>query len=132
MKALDPAARRAAERRGRRSEMLAGVVLMLKGYRILGRRVRTRAGEIDLIARSPSGILCFIEVKAREMGETAMQAVLPRQQMRIARAAEQYLSQRPALGAKGVRFDVVTLGARGFPRHLPDAWRPEDWRRNGA
>jgi putative endonuclease len=132
MRTLDPSARRAAERRGRRSELLAGLVLMLKGYRILGRRVRTHAGEIDLIARSPSGIVCFVEVKAREIGETAIQSIRPHQQMRIARAAEQYLSQRPALGAKGVRFDVVTLGARGFPRHLPDAWRPEDWRRSGA
>lgn len=132
MRTLDPAARRAAERLGRRSELLAGLVLMLKGYRILGRRVRTHAGEIDLIARSPSGIVCFVEVKAREMGETAIQSIRPHQQMRIARAAEQYLLQRPALGAKGVRFDVVTLGARGFPRHLPDAWRPEDWRRSGA
>jgi putative endonuclease len=132
MEARDPAARKAAERRGRRSELLAGLVLMLKGYRILGRRVRTHVGEIDLIARSPSGIVCFVEVKAREMGETAIQSIRPHQQMRIARAAEQYLSQRPALGAKGVRFDVVTLGGRGLPRHLPDAWRPEDWRRTGA
>jgi putative endonuclease len=132
MRTLDPTTRRAAERLGRRSELLAGLVLMLKGYRILGRRVRTRAGEIDLIARSPSGIVCFVEVKAREVGETAIQSIRPHQQMRIARAAEQYLSQRPALVAKGVRFDVVTLGARGFPRHLPDAWRPEDWRRSGA
>ena len=57
--------KKAAERRGRRSELWAALLLMAKGYRILGRRVRTHAGEIDLIARAPSGLVCFIEVKAR-------------------------------------------------------------------
>jgi putative endonuclease len=127
MKPVDPA-RKAAERRGRRSELLASLMLILKGYRILARRVRTRAGEIDLIARSPGGILCFVEVKARELGETALVAVRARQQMRIARAAEFYIAQRPQLARKGVRFDVIALGAKGFPRHLPGAFSPEDWR----
>ncbi|HEY1961152.1 MAG TPA: YraN family protein [Rhizomicrobium sp.] len=127
MKPVDPA-RKAAERRGRRSELLASLMLILKGYRILARRVRTRAGEIDLIARSPGGILCFVEVKARELGETALVAVRARQQMRIARAAEFYIAQRPQLARKGVRFDVIALGATGFPRHLPGAFSPEDWR----
>ena len=116
--------RRDAERRGRRGEFFATLILMLKDYRILGRRIRTHVGEIDLIARSLSGTLCFVEVKVRGLDEEAVAAVRPRQQMRITRAAQVYLSQRPGLGAKGVRFDIVTLGAKGFPRHLPDAWRP--------
>jgi putative endonuclease len=128
MKTIDLASRKAAERRGRRSELLASVLLMLKGYRIVGRRVRTRAGEIDLIARAPGGILCFVEVKAREAGDSALEALRARQQMRIARAAQLYVAQRPTLARKGVRFDVVALGAKGFPRHLPGAFSPEDWR----
>ena len=47
---MTEARRLAAEKRGRRSETFAALLLMLKGYRILGRRVRTHAGEIDLIA----------------------------------------------------------------------------------
>ena len=132
MKRIDLPDRRAAERRGRRSEWLASLILMLKGYRILGRRVRTKVGEIDLIARSPSGIVCFVEVKARELGATALDAVRIPQQLRIARAAELYLAQRPALRPKGIRFDVIAVGGRGLPRHLPDAWRPQDWRANPA
>ena len=54
-----------------RREFLATVALILKGYRILGRRVRTRVGEIDLIARSPGGILCFVEVKSRNASAAA-------------------------------------------------------------
>ncbi|RUU12811.1 hypothetical protein EOD08_31035, partial [Mesorhizobium sp. M6A.T.Ca.TU.002.02.2.1] len=45
------ASRRQAYRRGHRSEWLAAAALMVKGYRILARRHRTRFGEIDLIAR---------------------------------------------------------------------------------
>ena len=38
--------RKAAERRGHSSESLAALWLKLKGYRILERRLKTRAGEI--------------------------------------------------------------------------------------
>ncbi|MGD0192451.1 MAG: YraN family protein [Rhizomicrobium sp.] len=116
----------AAERRGRRSELLATLILLAKGYRILGRRVRTHLGEIDLVARSPAGIVCFIEVKARDNVVAAMEAVMPRQRARIARAAEQFMAQRPGLRAKGVRFDTITVRRGLFPRHFPDAWRPQD------
>jgi len=128
MRTVDLAARRSAEKRGRRSEFLARLLLMLKGYRILGSRIRTKAGEIDLIARSPSGVLCFVEVKARVAGEAALNAVRVPQQTRIARAAQLYVTQRPELAPKGFRFDVIACPARGLPRHIPDAWRPEDWR----
>ena len=116
--------RQAAERRGRRGEFLASLILLAKGYRILGRRVRTRLGEIDLVARSPRGVICFIEVKARDDFVDAVVALLPRQQARIARAAEHFLAQRPGLRATEVRFDTITITRRGFPRHLRDAWRP--------
>jgi putative endonuclease len=43
--------RRIAEASGRRGERLAGWWLRLKGWRILDRRVRTPAGEVDLVAR---------------------------------------------------------------------------------
>jgi putative endonuclease len=116
-----------AEQRGRRSETLAALMLMLKGYRILGRRVRSRFGEIDLIARSPSGILCFVEVKARDATEVAIESVRMSQQVRIGRAAQLYVAHRPALAAKGVRFDVVTVAPGRLPRHFPGAWHPEEW-----
>jgi putative endonuclease len=116
--------RRSAERRGRRSETLAAFLLTCKFYRILARRVRTHAGEIDLVALSPSGILCFIEVKARHEIDAAALALGVRQQARIARAAELYLAQRPGLRSKGVRFDTVMVAHRRWPRHVRDAWRP--------
>ena len=117
--------KRAAERRGRRSETWAAMFLMAKGYRILGRRVRTHAGEIDLVAQAPSGLVCFVEVKARAAQDLAAEALGPRQQARIARAAALFLARKPALASKGMRFDVIMLAPRSWPKHIPDAWRPE-------
>ncbi len=120
------ARRRAAEKRGRRSESLAAILLRLKFYRILGRRVRTPLGEIDLIARAPTGVVCFIEVKARAYDMHTADALGRRQQARIARAAQLYLASRPGLAPKGLRFDVVSVIPGRLPRHLRDAWRADD------
>jgi putative endonuclease len=119
------ARKRKAERRGRQSETIAALVLTLKGYRVIDRRVRTHAGEIDLVALAPGGIICFVEVKNRAVLVDAAQSLGARQQSRIARAAELYLAKRPALGAKGVRFDTMLLAPRTWPKHIRDAWRPE-------
>lgn len=119
--------RRAAESRGRKGERLASFLLLLKGYRVLGRRVRTHAGELDLVARSPKGVICFVEVKARPKRDEAAESVVPRQRGRIARAASLYLGARPALRHKGVRFDAILVAPGRWPLHLKDAWRPESW-----
>jgi putative endonuclease len=116
--------RKAAEIRGRRSEILAAIALACKLYRVIGRRVRTPAGEIDLIAMAPSGLLCFVEVKARRNERDAAEAVTTRQRDRIAKAAEHYLRSRPALRHKAVRFDIMLIMPRRWPRHIRDAWRP--------
>jgi putative endonuclease len=120
--------RRKAERRGRRSEIAAIALLLLKAYRILGRRVRTRAGEIDLIALSPGGLVCFIEVKARRNSRDAAESLSPRQKARIANAAQLYIGGRPALARRGIRFDIVAIAPGTLPRHHRDAWRADDAR----
>jgi putative endonuclease len=104
----------AAERRGHASESLAALWLRLKGYRILARRLKTRAGEIDLVAAAPFGPVCFIEVKARQKSRIAAESVSPAQQTRIARAASLYLAGRPGLARRGARFDIVAIGRAVF------------------
>jgi putative endonuclease len=113
--------RKAVEAHGHRSETLAAWWLRLKGHRILGRRVKTHAGEIDLVTLCPFGPVCFVEVKARSSIRDAAEAVSAEQRTRIARAASLYLAARPALARRGARFDIITVA--GFPRHLRDAWR---------
>lgn len=118
------ARRRAAEARGRRGEALAAWWLRLKGYRILARDYRTPVGEIDLVARR-GRVLAMVEVKRREGTAAALEAISPRQQARIARAAEAFLQRHRALAGLDLRFDSVLIVPGRPPRHLPDAWRPE-------
>lgn len=94
---------------GRRGEETAGRHLESLGYFILERRYRTRAGEIDFIARDGDSLV-FVEVKARSSmacGRPA-EAVDGRKRGRIARAASLYLARR---GGPEVpcRFDVVEV-----------------------
>ncbi len=112
--------RRAAETRGRLAEWIAAFYLMAKGYRILGRRLRTNFGEIDLAAYK-RGILVFVEVKARASLAAGLASVGPMQQRRIADAARA-LAARWRLLAAPMRFDVIVVGASLVPRHLRGAW----------
>jgi putative endonuclease len=118
------ARKKVAEKRGHRGEALAALLLQLKGHRILGRRIKTHAGEIDLVSLPPFGPVCFVEVKARQMLRDAAEAVTPAQRTRIARAASLYLASRPALARRGMRFDIIAVA--GFPRHFKDVWRADD------
>lgn len=111
-----------AERHGHRSEAIAAWWLRLKLYRIVARRYKTAAGEIDLIVRR-GRTLVFVEVKARASFRGAAEAVSPRQRHRIARAAGQFLAARPDLAGLDQRFDALLIVRRTWPRHLPDAWR---------
>lgn len=112
--------RRQAERRGRVAETIAALFLMCKGYRILGQRLRTPFGEVDLAAWK-SGVLVIIEVKARKTFDAGLEAVGPWQQERIARAA-QVLAGRWRLNAAPIRFDVVVVGSHILPKHERGAW----------
>src|SRR5256885_16033175 len=82
-------------RRGRVSEWQAAAALLVRGYRILGRRVRTPYGEIDIIAVRGRR-LAFVEVKRRATRLEAEAAITPRPAGRIAPAAQFLGSPKPA------------------------------------
>jgi len=103
------------------AESAAAWFLRLKGWRIVARRFSDGPGEVDLIALRGK-TLAFVEVKARESLETAAEAVTPRQQARIRRAAEAFLARRPAYAGYVVTFDVVLVAPRRWPRHIPNAF----------
>ena len=115
-------ARRAAERRGIRAEILAALLLRAKGYRIVERRFRSRAGEIDMIARRGKH-LAFVEVKARARLDAAAWAVTPHQRTRIARAAEHWLAINGGFSDLDMSFDVVLIAPWKWPRHISGAFR---------
>jgi putative endonuclease len=112
----DPA-RLAAYRRGLSAETIAAWLLRARLYRILARRYRTPAGEIDLIARRGRTIV-FVEVKARPSETEAVEAVGPMARRRIARAAELWLAAHPAAAGFDLRFDLVIVVPGRLPRHI--------------
>jgi putative endonuclease len=100
--------------------LVAAAVLMGKGYRILGRRVRTPYGEIDLVAVRRRR-LAFVEVKHRATRLEAEAAVSARQAGRIAQAAEFWVSRNRRYRDHERGLDAVLVMPRRLPVHLPDA-----------
>lgn len=94
---------------GSLGEALARETLEREGYAIVATRYRTRAGEIDVIARD-GPCLVFVEVKARQGIEhgTPAEAVTPRKQRRVIAMARDYLARHPT-DATDCRFDVVAI-----------------------
>lgn len=109
---------------GRRQEWIAALWLMLRGYRILGFRLRTPQGEIDLLAKRGS-VLAVVEVKSRASLEQALEAVGVDQRDRLRRAGRTLAARRPALSHLNVRLDLLALAPGRLPRHIPDAWSEE-------
>jgi putative endonuclease len=114
-----PDERRARLRRGRFAELIAAAALMAKGYRILGRNVKTRAGEIDIVAVRGKR-LAFVEVKRRPTDADAEAAVGGRQAARIRNAADYWLAYRPRYHGHEQGYDLVLLVPRRWPRHIPN------------
>lgn len=110
----------AARHSGRRAEIVAALWLIAKGYRILGFRMQTPQGEIDLLV-SRGDVLAAVEVKQRRTIESALEAVGFNQRQRLRRALAAFAARR---GRKDVqiRLDLMALAPGRFPRHIPGAW----------
>jgi len=113
-------ARKAAEARGRRGERLAAWYLRLKGWRILDQRVRTPAGEVDLVAKR-GALIAFVEVKLRASAAELDFAIDHRRLQRVAAAAES-LAPRYATAGEDIRIDVILIAPGSRPRHIENAW----------
>ena len=113
-----------AYRGGLSAEDLACAALSDAGWTVLARRLRTEAGEIDVIA-DRDGLLAIIEVKLRATLADAAYALSKRQQGQLLAAAEIVLADHPDWGAAGVRFDVMVVDAGGTVRRIADAFRLE-------
>lgn len=111
----------AAERLGKRAEFLAAAYLMLKGYRIVARRYKTKLGEIDIIARK-GDLISVAEVKARPTVREAADAVGYESQRRINHAADLWLSKQRDHANLSVRFDIIAICPWRWPVHLKDAF----------
>lgn len=105
---------------GEIGEKLAEIFLLKAGFKIIRRNWRFQGGEIDIIAISPDGKLCFFEVKMRlqrEYGEPE-ESINPAKVERIKMGAELFLSSHPEFQNMDVRFDVIAVELR----HIEDAF----------
>lgn len=117
-----PKERRRRYRFGYWAETACVWLLRLKCYRILARRHRNAAGEIDIVARR-GGTVAFIEVKARRDLALASESLSAAQRRRIRRAAQLFLQKTPYLQGLDCRFDMMLVTPRRLPHHEIDAWR---------
>lgn len=112
--------RQAAEARGRKGEAYAALWLRMKGWRILAERVRTPAGEVDLVAKR-GNLVAFVEVKTRGTSAELDHAIDDYRLRRVAAAAE-ILAPRFAASGEDISIDVILIAPRALPRHLVNVW----------
>jgi putative endonuclease len=99
---------------GQRGEDFAARYLKRQGYKILGRQVDLRVGELDIIAVDEHAdrgrTIVFVEVKTRTNTDagTPAEAVDEERQQRMTRAALFYLKSHGLLEYPA-RFDVIAL-----------------------
>lgn len=108
-------------KKGLLAEKTAAAYFMVKGYKILAERFRTRHGEVDLILEK-NRTLVFVEVKARKTADAAAEAIHARNQTRVRQAAELYLQRHPSYDGYDIRFDAFILAAGLWPQHIENAF----------
>ena len=115
--AVNPTTRMAL---GERGEKFAARYLRRQGYRILVRRFKTRAGEIDIVCRQGDW-LAFVEVKTRRTDNygAPSEAVTKEKQKHMSRVALEYLRllDNPRIR---FRFDIVEVILQDFSRKPAD------------
>jgi putative endonuclease len=103
------------------AEARARGLLESKDYRILAHRYKTGGGEIDLVARRGDH-LAFVEVKRRKTEADAAYAIEPRQQARIAVAAEVFLGEHAELAHCSASFDAILVTPNQRCVHIEQAF----------
>ncbi len=93
---------------GRWGEDAAANHLRKKGYKIVARNVRSRLGEIDIVA-SQGDCIVFVEVRTRKSVQMAPEeSVTMAKQRRVAALGAEYLSARGTLDVEW-RVDVIAI-----------------------
>jgi putative endonuclease len=119
-KAPSPTERQSRYRRGHTAEFAAAAYLIAKGHRILARRFKTGAGEIDLITLK-SGRVGFVEVKRRASLAECEASITPKLRQRMRRAADLWLARNEKYQGHDLGFDLVFVLPWRMPVHLQNA-----------
>jgi len=122
MSARTPEERHEADQRGRQGEAEAAMFLAQQGWRIVAERVKTKVGEIDLVAKR-TGLVAFIEVKWRARPVSLADAIDERRLARVAAAVE-CVWPNYATAGEDIRIDVILLAPGRKPTHIENVWMP--------
>jgi putative endonuclease len=100
--------------RGADGERLAAEYLRIRGLTVLGRNLRCKAGELDLVCLD-GGVLAIIEVRQRANTEFggALGSVTPTKRRKIILATRYFLQREKQWLNLPLRFDV--LAVHGLP-----------------
>lgn len=98
------------KRLGYNGENLACDFLKKKNYIIIEQNFSCKQGEIDIIAKSPSNYLVFIEVKSRNSLKYGMpcEAVTPYKQKHIKLVSKYYIYKNNITNID-IRYDVIEI-----------------------
>jgi putative endonuclease len=102
------------------AEYAAALFLTCKGYRVLGMRVRTPVGEIDILAMK-NNTLIAVEVKASRDGHATLERIDHHKRMRVARSLSYLQTKRRYARFHDIRCDALSLSSWQF-RHIINAW----------
>ena len=99
--------------------------LISNGYEILGKRIKTKYGEIDILAKKDNDIVAC-EVKQRKTFSIARNCITFAQKKRIANAFLHIVSTRNK-SFENYRIDVLYLDCIGNIEHIQNAFFAEDY-----
>ena len=96
---------------GARAEDAAAAWLANAGWRVLARRWRASAGELDLVCLDPSGALVGVEVKLRRTPHagSAAESVDRHRLMRLRTTLARFAVERDLAFVADLRLDLVTV-----------------------
>ncbi|WP_306310133.1 YraN family protein, partial [Acidomonas methanolica] len=96
-----------------------------EGFTLLAARLRTPAGELDLVAADDLTLL-VVEVKQRATLAAAATALTPRQSARILAGTAWLLATRPDWTRPNTRIDLILFDQAGDARRIRDVLRQMD------
>ncbi len=101
-----------SKEKGQKSENIAEKYLKSKGFKILAKNYRTKAGEIDIIAIK-NKTLVFVEVKSEieKINFSAEEKVDSKKKIKIFKVAEHFLVKnlKKLRKIEDIRFDVIVV-----------------------
>lgn len=97
--------------KGAQAEDRAAAHLRALGREVLHRNYRIPGGEIDVVSRTPQGVLMFTEVRQRGASRfgSAAESVTPRKLALMHRAALTYLTRELGRDDLPCRLEVLTI-----------------------